>query len=236
MSAKRSAGTAELTVMVIEDDIAIQELLRFTLEVAGYDAVCCASAEEALTKIRDVLPKAVIIDWMLPGMSGVELAKRLRQEARTRNLPMLMLSARGEEQDRITGLEQGADDYVVKPFSPRELVARLNAVLRRRAPENAGDPLAAGPLKLDPGTHEVTLHGAPLTLALSEFKLLRFFMANPGKVFNRSQILDIVWGDHVFIEARTIDVHVRRLRVALGSDGERMIQTIRGVGYKFVPD
>lgn len=219
-------------VLVVEDDPAIQELIRFTLEKAGMQAATAASAEEAIAALKTVLPDVVLIDWMLPRMSGIALARQLRETARTENLPLIMVTARGEEADRIAGLEQGADDYLVKPFSPRELLARIQAVLRRRAPHAAETTLVAGPLHLDPVSHEVRIEGQLVDLAPTEFKLLRFLMAHPGRVFSRTQVLDHVWGDHVFIEERTVDVHIRRLRQALGPKGEQLIETVRGAGYK----
>ena len=174
----------------------------------------------------------VLIDWMLPKVSGLALAQQLRAAPRTAKLPLIMVTAKGEEGDRVAGLESGADDYLVKPFSPRELVARIQAVLRRRAPHAAEMTLAVGPLQLDPISYEVTLDGRAVELASAEFKLLRFFMAHPGRVFSRAQVLDQVWGDHVFIEERTVDVHIRRLRQALGPKGEQLLETVRGAGYK----
>ncbi len=219
-------------VLVVEDDPAIQELIRFTLQKAGLDPVAAESAEAAEAALRAELPDAVLIDWMLPKLSGLALAQKLRAEGRTAKLPLIMVTARGEEADRVAGLESGADDYLVKPFSPRELVARIQAVLRRRAPHAAEMRLVAGPLSLDPISYEVTLDGRAVELASAEFKLLRFFMAHPGRVFSRAQLLDQVWGDHVFIEERTVDVHIRRLRQALGPKGEQLIETVRGAGYK----
>ena len=222
----------ESRVLVVEDDPAIQELLRFTLRKAGYEATVVASAEEAGASLGHALPDIVLIDWMLPKTSGISLARKLRQESRTSGLPIIMVTARGEEADRVEGLETGADDYLVKPFSPRELLARIQAVLRRRAPHVAEATLTIGMLHLDPLSHEATLDGRGIELAPTEFKLLRFFMAHPGRVFSRTQLLDQVWGDHVFIEERTVDVHIRRLRLALGSKGEEYIETVRGAGYK----
>ncbi|MBI4988478.1 MAG: phosphate regulon transcriptional regulator PhoB [Rhodocyclales bacterium] len=219
-------------VLVVEDDPAIQELIRFTLEKAGLKPVAAASAEEAQAALKAELPDVVLIDWMLPKMSGLALAQQLRATPRTAKLPLIMVTAKGEEADRVAGLESGADDYLVKPFSPRELVARIQAVLRRRAPHAAEMKLTAGPLSLDPISYEVTLDGRAVELASAEFKLLRFFMAHPGRVFSRAQVLDQVWGDHVFIEERTVDVHIRRLRQALGAQGEQLIETVRGAGYK----
>lgn len=219
-------------ILVVEDEPAVQELMRYTLEQAGMEAFTASSAEDALLTLRDELPDAVLIDWMLPNKSGLALARELRETTRTADLPLIIVTARGEEGDRVKGLEQGADDYVVKPFSPRELVARIQAVLRRRAPHASDAELSAGGLTLNPLSHEVTLNGRPVTLGPTEFKLLQFFLAHPERVYNRAQLLDHVWGDHVFIEERTVDVHIRRLRVALGDDGEDLIRTVRGAGYK----
>jgi len=219
-------------ILFVEDEPAVQELIRFTLEQAGMQAIGAASAEDALAQLNDILPDALLIDWMLPNKSGLALARQLRAESRTAELPIIMVSARGEESDRVTGLEQGADDYVVKPFSPRELVARIQAVLRRRAPHTSDAELGVGTLRLNPLNHEATVAGRAIDLGPTEFRLLRFFMARPERVYSRAQILDQVWGDHVFIEERTVDVHIRRLRQALGNDGEHLIRTVRGAGYK----
>ena len=222
----------ECRVLVVEDDPAIQELLRFTLRKSGFSATVAASAEEARAALDGALPDEVLIDWMLPKTSGVALARQLRQHPRTAGLPIIMVTARSEEGDRVEGLETGADDYLVKPFSPRELVARIQALLRRRAPHVSESVLTAGPLRLDPMSYEVTLDDRHVMLAPTEFKLLRFLMANTGRVFSRAQLLDKVWGDHVFIEERTVDVHIRRLRQALGDDGGRLVETVRGAGYR----
>jgi two-component system phosphate regulon response regulator PhoB len=195
--------------------------------------VAC-SAEEALQSIGKVLPETVLIDWMLPGMSGLQLAHRLRGTQRTAELPLIMLTARGNESDRVAGLETGADDYITKPFSPRELVARVRAVLRRRMPQHAGDIVEVSGVRLDPATLSVTIDGDECALNPTEFKLLRLLLGQPGRVFNRNQLLDLVWGDHRYVEERTVDVAIRRLRVALGPRSEELIETVRGVGYRFV--
>ena len=193
-----------------------------------------ADAEGALGIVRNALPDLLLIDWMLPGMSGVSLARRLRQEERTRQIPIIMLTARGGEADKIAGLEAGADDYVTKPFSVRELLARIKAVLRRRAPQMTDDPVEVSGLRLDPGTRRVFGGAKPLALGPSEFRLLHFLMTHAERVHSRSQLLDQVWGDHVFVEERTVDVHIRRLRKALESSGhDRLIETVRGSGYRF---
>ena len=219
-------------VLVVEDEPQIQELIAVNLEHAGYRVVRAASAEEAEAAIRGELPDVVVLDWMLPGESGLAFARRLRGDARTRELPILMLTARAMEQDKISGLEAGADDYLTKPFSPKELNARIKAVLRRRAPELSGDAVEIAGLRLDPAARRVTANGKRLALSPSEFRLLQFLMAHPGRIYTRAQLLDQVWGDHVFIEERTVDVHIRRLRKALEpSRHDRLIDTVRGAGY-----
>lgn len=222
------------TILIVEDDNGIQALLRFSLQQAGYKTHCADSAEEALTEMAGSLPDLVILDWMLPGASGLQLARQLRAEVRTQNLPIIMVTARGEETDRIAGLEGGADDYLVKPFSPKELIARVRAVLRRTTPEPANDLLKHGPLTIDIASHEAFIAGQRMTLTPIEFNLLRFLMSHAGRVYGRSQLLDQVWGNDVYVEERTVDVHIRRLRVALGSAGENMIETVRGAGYKMI--
>ncbi len=221
-------------ILVVEDEPAIQELVAVNLSRAGHDVIRAADAETALRLVREALPDLVLLDWMLPGMSGVELARRLRAEERTRTVPIIMLTARGAEQDKVAGLELGADDYVTKPFSTRELLARIKAVLRRRAPEATEDAVEVGGLRLDPATHRVTAGGAPVTLGPTEFRLLHFLMTHPERVHSRAQLLDQVWGDHVFVEERTVDVHIRRLRSALEATGhDALVQTVRGAGYRF---
>jgi len=221
-------------ILLVEDEPAIQELIAVNLTRAGHHVVRVSDAETAQRVVRDALPDLILLDWMLPGISGVELARRLRADERTRSIPLIMLTARGEEQDKVTGLETGADDYITKPFSPRELVARIKAVLRRRAPQATEDAVEAGGLQLDPSTHRVRAGDQALVLGPTEFRLLHFLMTHPERVHSRTQLLDQVWGDHVFVEERTVDVHIRRLRSALESGGyDRLIQTVRGSGYRF---
>ncbi|HET9337817.1 MAG TPA: phosphate regulon transcriptional regulator PhoB [Casimicrobiaceae bacterium] len=221
------------TILVVEDEPAILELLKVNLADAGYDVNGAADAEAAHRLLKDELPDLVLLDWMLPGQSGLAFARELRADARTRELPIIMVTARGDEADRVAGLESWVDDYVTKPFSPRELKARIKAVLRRRAPEAAQEPLAVGPVRLDPATHRVSVAGKPLQLGPTEYRLLRFFLARPERVHTRAQLLDQVWGDHVYIEERTVDVHIRRLRLALQPFGAHdMIETVRGAGYR----
>jgi len=182
------------------------------------------------------LPDLVLLDWMLPDMSGVEFARRLRADQRTRNLPIIMLTARTEERDKVMGLESGADDYMTKPFSPRELMARVRAVLRRRMPEISEETVRSAGLELSPATHRVSAEGVTLELGPTEFRILHFFMTHAERVYSRTQLLDQIWGDHVFVEERTVDVHIRRLRQALESSGmDKLIQTVRGSGYRFSP-
>lgn len=219
-------------VLVVEDDQGIQELLHFTLVRGGYRPLCADTAERAEKLLREAVPDVAVIDWMLPGKSGLALVGKIRSDPRTRALPIILVTARGEEADRVAGLEGGADDYIVKPFSPKELVARVQAVLRRCAPELAKGILTAGPIDVDTVGHEVRVAGQHVTVTPTEFRLLRFLMANPGRVYSRQQLLDAVWGDHVYVEDRTVDIHIRRLRVALGPAGERVIETVRGTGYK----
>ncbi|MDD2885708.1 MAG: phosphate regulon transcriptional regulator PhoB [Dechloromonas sp.] len=222
------------TILVVEDEPAIQELIAINLRHAGFLVVRASTAEEADSAIRAALPDLVLLDWMLPGQSGVALAKKLRADERTRELPIIMLTARVHEEDKVQGLEAGADDYVTKPFSPKELVARVRAVLRRRAPHLAGDAVEVGDLSLNPSTHRVQAGGLAIDLGPTEFRLLFFFMTHLERVYTRAQLLDEVWGDHVFIEERTVDVHIRRLRAALESSGHHeRVETVRGTGYRF---
>jgi two-component system phosphate regulon response regulator PhoB len=221
-------------ILVVEDEADIQELIAYNLEKAGHEALRARSSEDALETIKDALPHLIIIDWMLPGMSGIELARWLKSNRRTEGIPLIIVTARSAEQDKLAGLEIGADDYVTKPFSPRELNARVKAVLRRRAPQVTDDAVEVSGLKLDPASHRVSAHGASLVLGPTEFRLLHFFMTHPDRVYSRTQLLDNVWGDHVFVEERTVDVHIRRLRKALERSGhQRLIQTVRSAGYRF---
>ena len=219
--------------MVVEDDEPIRELLEMVLRSAGFDVWLAASAEAAIDRLRASVAPIAIIDWSLPGLTGPALIKKLRQDERTAAMSVVMLTARGSEQDRVHGLEAGADDYIVKPFSTRELVARIRALVRRRAPEIADEPLEIGILRLDPRSHVVTLGQRKLSLRLVEFKLLRFLMAWPDRVFTRSELLDHVWGEEVYVDDRTVDVHVRRLRIALGEVHRDLVATVRSGGYKF---
>jgi two-component system, OmpR family, phosphate regulon response regulator PhoB len=224
-------------VLVVEDESAIAELIALNLRHSGYEVVQAATADEAQAAVDRVLPDLVLLDWMLPGQSGLQLAKRWRSQARTRELPLIMLTARNEEADKIAGLDSGADDYLTKPFSPKELLARIRAVLRRKAPEALDAPLDIAGLRLDPATRRVTrtVGDAPREVRIgpTEFRLLHFLMAHPERVHSRAQLLDRVWGDHVFIEERTVDVHIKRLREALSPvDGAGLIETVRGAGYR----
>ena len=221
-------------VLVVEDEVAIARLIQFGLEQAGFDVQMAESAEDAKVLIDERLPDVVLLDWMLPKMSGVQFAKLLRQNERTSDLPIIMLTARGEESDKETGLNLGADDYVTKPFSPRELVARIKALLRRRKPHKTDSVVQVGKIALNPTEHSVTVDGVAVHFAPTEFKLLHFFMTHTGRIYSRGELLDLVWGDHVFIEERTVDVHIRRLRRELEALGVTdYVQTVRGVGYGF---
>lgn len=224
-------------ILLVEDEPAIQELIVANLTRAGHTVLRASDAETAQRLVREALPDLILLDWMLPGMSGVELARRMRAEERTREIPLIMLTARAEETDKVLGLETGADDYITKPFSPRELVARIKAVLRRRAPQVTEDVVEIAGLRLDPVTHRVMAGDELVNLGPTEFRLLHFLMTHPERVHSRSQLLDQVWGDHVFVEERTVDVHIRRLRSALEpSQFDRLIQTVRGSGYRLSAD
>lgn len=221
-------------ILIVEDEPAIQELLVFNVTQAGFVALRASDAEEAWQQIRDYAPDLILLDWMLPNTSGVVLARQLRSEAQTRDIPIIMLTARGDERDKILGLESGADDYITKPFSPRELMARIRAVMRRHIPTLANDKVAAGGLELSPESHRVSANGVSIELGPTEFRLLHFFMTHAERVYSRTQLLDQVWGTQVFVEERTVDVHIRRLRASLEDTGlDGLIQTVRGSGYRF---
>lgn len=221
-------------ILLVEDEPGIQELLKLNLGQAGHQVTAASDAEDALQYLKSALPDVILLDWMLPGMSGIDLCKRLRSDNRYQPVPIIMLTARGEEQDRVAGLDTGADDYITKPFSPRELVSRIRAVLRRRAPQMTEEEVDIAGLKLDPVSHRVSGNGTPIDLGPTEFRLLHFFMTHAERVYSRSQLLDQVWGDDVFVEERTVDVHIRRLRLALEVSGhDSLVQTVRGSGYRF---
>jgi two-component system phosphate regulon response regulator PhoB len=225
------------SILVVEDESAIAELIAINLRHAGFEVTVAVDAAAAQAAVDLVLPELVLLDWMLPGQSGVQLAKRWRADPRTRELPLIMLTARAEESDKITGLDAGADDYLTKPFSPRELMARIRAVLRRRAPEALDAAVEVAGLRLDPATRRVTRRvgneARELKVGPTEFRLLHFLMTHTERVHSRAQLLDRVWGDHVFIEERTVDVHVKRLREALAAaDCSALIETVRGAGYR----
>jgi two-component system phosphate regulon response regulator PhoB len=220
-------------ILVVEDEPAIQELIAYSMRQAGHSVFSARSAEEAMEIVNDELPDLLLLDWMLPGMSGVDFARMLRRASRTKTIPIIMLTARAEESDKVAGLEIGADDYLTKPFSPRELLARIKAVLRRRSPEAADDIVEIGGLRLDSASHRVTANDSEVTLGPTEFRLLHFLMTHSERVHSRTQLLDQVWGDHVFVEDRTVDVHIRRLRKALESvSKDGLVQTVRGSGYR----
>ena len=218
-------------VLVVEDESAIAELVAVNLRHNGFQPIWVENGDAAQRELDANVPDLILLDWMLPGQSGLSLARKWRASARTRAVPILMLTARGDEPDKVAGLDAGADDYITKPFSTHELLARIRAVLRRRAPEPESNAVAVGELALDASTHRVTWRGQPVKLGPTEFKLLQHLMRNPERVHSRSQLLDKVWGDHVFIEERTVDVHVKRLREALGDAGA-MVETVRGAGYR----
>lgn len=221
-------------ILLVEDEPAIQELIAFNLTQAGHHVMRADSVEVAQNMVRSALPDLILLDWMLPGISGIDYARKLRADERTRQIPLIMLTARSDEADKIAGLDTGADDYITKPFSPRELQARIKAVLRRRSPDATDDPVEVKGLRLDPITHRVTANGAELSLGPTEFRLLHFFMTHAERVYSRTQLLDQVWGDHVFVEERTVDVHIRRLRAELEKTGhDVLVQTVRGTGYRF---
>ena len=218
-------------VLIVEDEAAIAELIAVNLRHNGFEPVWVEGGETAQREIDAVLPDVILLDWMLPGSSGVQLAKQWRSHPRSKSVPILMLTARGAEGDKVQGLDAGADDYITKPFSPQELLARMRAVLRRRAPEQVGDSVSIGALQLDAGAHRVTYQGQEVKIGPTEFRLLHYLMKHAERVHSRAQLLDKIWGDHVYIEERTVDVHIKRLRAALGPAGA-CIETVRGSGYR----
>ena len=221
-------------ILIVEDETAIREMVRLAIARAGFEPREAADAHLAEVLIADRIPDLILLDWMLPGTSGIDLARRLRRAESTRAVPIILLTARGEEEDKVRGFEVGVDDYVTKPFSPRELVARMWAVLRRASPEGGEDRIELGDLLLDTASQRVRIGGEELHLGPTEFRLLRFFMTHPERVYSRSQILDRVWGGNVYLEERTVDVHIRRLRKALEPSGhDHVLQTVRGSGYRF---
>ena len=221
-------------ILIIEDEEPIREMVGFALGSAGYEIYQAADARQAQSTITQNLPDLILLDWMLPGLSGIDYARRLNKETLTHEIPIIMLTARAEEEDKIRGLDSGADDYITKPFSPRELTARIRAVLRRTGPQGEDAILSANGLTLDPVSHRVSAGKNMLELGPTEYRLLEFFMSHPERVYSRGQLLDRVWGNNVYIEERTVDVHIRRLRKVLEPHGcDALIQTVRGAGYRF---
>jgi len=222
------------TILIVDDEAPIRDMLRMALEMADYHCIEADNAQDAHSLIIDNKPALILLDWMLPGTSGIELARRLKRDELTCDIPIVMLTAKGEEDNKIQGLEVGSDDYITKPFSPRELVARLKAVLRRANPSSQLAPIQVEGLKLDPSSHRVTINDKALDMGPTEYRLLTFFMTHAERVYTRSQLLDHVWGGNVYVEERTVDVHIRRLRKAISlADHDRFIQTVRGTGYRF---
>lgn len=220
-------------ILIVDDEAPIREMIAVALEMAGYECLEADNARDAYTCIVDQRPDMVLLDWMLPETSGIELARRLKRDDATADIPIIMITAKTEEDNKIQGLEVGADDYITKPFSPRELVARLKAVLRRATPQGAETAIDVDGLELDPVCHRVTANGRELSMGPTEYKLLQFFMTHQDRVYTRAQLLDLVWGGNVYVEERTVDVHIRRLRKALGEAHDYLVQTVRGTGYRF---
>ncbi|RUO28060.1 phosphate regulon transcriptional regulatory protein PhoB [Aliidiomarina sedimenti] len=221
-------------ILIVEDEAPIREMLAFVMEQHGYQPVEAGDYDKALDAVVEPYPDMVLLDWMLPGGSGIQLAKTLKSQDHTRHIPIIMLTARSEEEDKVKGLEVGADDYITKPFSPKELMARMRAVFRRVSPTSLDEPLEIEGLKLDPVSHRVSANDGAIDMGPTEFRLLHFFMTHQDRVYSREQLLDHVWGTNVFVEDRTVDVHIRRLRKAIeGAGHDRLVQTVRGVGYRF---
>lgn len=221
------------SILIVDDEAAIREVIAAALEMAGYRTIEAGNAQDAHAIVVDQKPDLILLDWMMPGTSGVELARRLKRDALTAEIPIIMLTAKGEEEHKISGLDAGADDYITKPFSPRELVARLKAVLRRSTPAGLDTIIDIQGLQLDPNSHRVTANDVELNVGPTEFRLLQFFMTHAERAYTRGQLLDQVWGGNVYVDERTVDVHIRRLRIALGDDYKNMVQTVRGTGYRF---
>ena len=221
-------------ILVVEDEAPIREMLCFVLEQKGYETIEAEDYADGLAKVREPYPELIVLDWMMPGGSGIQSIKQLKQDEVTRQIPVVMLTARGEEEDKVRGLEAGADDYITKPFSPKELTARLHAVMRRVSPTSVDEVIEVQGLRLDPVSHRVSAEEKALDMGPTEFKLLHFFMTHPERVYSREQLLNNVWGTNVYVEDRTVDVHIRRLRKAIEETGhDRLIQTVRGAGYRF---
>tara|TARA_Y100000768_G_scaffold116202_1_gene85808 strand:+ start:2662 stop:3342 length:681 start_codon:yes stop_codon:yes gene_type:complete len=220
-------------ILVIEDEPAVREMLFYALNKADFEVREASSGEVALDIIKKYNIDLILLDWMLPGQEGIEISKKLRSMTETKNIPIIMLTAKSEESDKILGLDSGADDYITKPFSPKELIARIKAILRRAAPQTNSDVVSLGNITLNPLTHKVNDGDSELELGPTEFKLLHFFMTHPDRVYSRSQLLDLVWGRNIYVEERTVDVHILRLRKSFKSDSSKYIQTVRGMGYRF---
>ncbi len=221
------------SILIVDDEAPIREMIAVALEMAGYECLEADNAQQAHALVVDRQPDLILLDWMLPGCSGIEFARRLKRDEVSQDIPIIMLTAKAEEDNKIQGLEVGADDYITKPFSPRELVARLKAVLRRAGAVDNEAPIEVGGLVLDPLSHRVTIDGQPAEMGPTEYRLLQFFMTHQERAYTRGQLLDQVWGGNVYVEERTVDVHIRRLRKALGEAYESLVQTVRGTGYRF---
>ena len=231
---RRGSRTVGKHILLVEDEAAIREMVELALSRAGFETRAVPDAAQAERAIEQERPDLILLDWMLPGVSGLDFARKLRRADSTRNIPVVMLTAKGEEGDRLSGFDAGADDYVVKPFSVKELMARIRAVLKRTTPAGDDDPIEIGGLRLDPASHRVTARGGIIRIGPTEFRMLHFFMGHPERVFTRGQLLDRIWGSNVYIEERTVDVHIRRLRKALSEHGfDRFVQTVHGTGYRF---
>ena len=226
-------GMLGKTVLIVDDEASIREMIAVALEMADFNCIEASNVQDALIEIVDTRPDMILLDWMLPGTNGIELARRLRRNEASKDVPIVMLTAKADEDNKVHGLEVGVDDYIVKPFSPRELVARLKGVLRRTSPHGVDSEIEVDGLLLDPISHRVTSHSEVINLGPTEYKLLQFFMTHQNRVYTRPQLLDQVWGGNVYVEDRTVDVHIRRLRKSLGGQHDYLVQTVRGTGYRF---